>query len=254
VAAGKSSKSMIRLSAQQVGDRVMIEIADDGRGMRPDVLREKAVEKGLISMEEAATLDDAGALNLIFLPGFSTKNEISGVSGRGVGMDVVKTNITKLNGRIQVFSVPGRGTRVVFTLPLTLAILPVLLFRLNDQNYALPLTLVREIIRLDTENVQLVSGHPSIVIRGEVLPVIGLADLLQVERGPGGVGLVIHEGGGSLVLSVDGFVGQDEVMIKTLDKFRPKGVAGATQSGDGALVLVLDLSELLAQQGWKAAA
>jgi two-component system chemotaxis sensor kinase CheA len=253
-AARKPPKSAIRLSAQQVGDRVMIEIADDGRRMRPEILREKAVEKGLITIEEGAALGDAGALNPIFLPGFSTKTEISGVSGRGVGMDVVKTNITKLNGRIQVFSVPGRGTRVVFALPLTLAILPVLVFRLTQQAYAPPLTLVREIIRLDPENVQVVSGRPSIVTRGEVLPVIALADLLKTERGPGTVGLVIQEGAESLVLAVDGFVGQDEVVIKALDKFRPKGVAGATQSDDGALVLVLDLSELLQQHGWKVAA
>ena len=253
-AAGKSVRSEIKLSAQQVGDRVMIEIADDGRGMRPEVLRDKAVEKGLITLQEASMLDDAGALNLIFLPGFSTKTEISGVSGRGVGMDVVKTNITKLNGRIQVFSVPGRGTRVVFALPLTLAILPVLVFRLTKQPYALPLRLVREIIRLDASNVQLVADRPSIIMRGEVLPVIALADLLKTERGPGGVGLVIQDGVDSLVLAVDGFIGQDEVVIKALDKFRPKGVAGATQSGDGALVLVLDLSELLQQHGWKVAA
>ena len=125
-AAGKPEKSVLRLCAAQAGDRIVIEIRDDGRGMRPDMLRRKAVEKGVIDAETANGMDDRQALKLIFMPGFSTKDQVSSVSGRGVGMDVVKTNIQKLNGRIDINSVPAAGTTVVIALPLTLAILPVL--------------------------------------------------------------------------------------------------------------------------------
>ena len=244
-AAGKPPKSIIRLSAHQRGDQILIEIADDGRGMRADVMRQKAVEKGVMSVDEAAALDEQGALNLVFLPGFSTKSEASSVSGRGVGMDVVRTNIQRLKGRIDLSSVPGHGTCVRLVLPLTLAILPVLMFRLTGQTYALPLAQVREIIRLDPEAIAHVSGRPSIVLRGEVMPVISLGELVGREAGSGAVGAVVDSGAHALVLAVDSFVGQDEVVIKALDGYKPKGVAGATLSADGSLVLVLDLKELL---------
>jgi two-component system chemotaxis sensor kinase CheA len=244
-AAGKPPKSIIRLSAHQRGDQILIEIVDDGRGMRADVMRQKAVEKGVMSVDEAAALDEQGALNLIFLPGFSTKNEASSVSGRGVGMDVVRTNIQRLKGRIDLSSVPGHGTCVRLILPLTLAILPVLMFRLTGQTYALPLAQVREIIRLDPEAIAHVSGRASIVLRGEILPVLSLGELVGREAGSGAVGAVVDSGAHALVLAVDSFVGQDEVVIKALDGYKPRGVAGATLSADGSLVLVLDLKELL---------
>jgi len=145
--AHKSPKALVTLSASQVGDHIIIEIADDGRGMRPDVIRRKAIEKGLIDAEMANGLDDRQSLQLIFLPGFSTKDQISNISGRGVGMDVVKTNISKLNGKIDIDSVHGQGTTITITLPLTLAILPGLVVRLNNQSFAVPLSIVREIIR-----------------------------------------------------------------------------------------------------------
>jgi len=244
-ASGKPAKSVIKLSAHQVGDQILIEIADDGRGMRADVIRQKAVEKGLLSAVDAAALDESGALNLIFLPGFSTKTEVSNTSGRGVGMDVVRTNIQRLKGRIELSSVPGQGTRVRIVLPLTLAVLPVLMFRLMSQAYALPLSQVREIIRLGEDRIQLVAGRPQVVLRGDVLPVHALGDLVGGPVGTEAVGAVVECGDRPLVLAVDSFVGQDEVVIKALDGYKPKGVAGATQSADGALVLVLDLKELL---------
>jgi two-component system chemotaxis sensor kinase CheA len=253
-AAGKPPKSIIRLSAHQRGDQILIEIADDGRGMRADVMRQKAVEKGVMSVDEAAALDEQGALNLVFLPGFSTKSEASSVSGRGVGMDVVRTNIQRLKGRIDLSSVPGHGTCVRLVLPLTLAILPVLMFRLTGQTYALPLAQVREIIRLDPEAIAHVSGRPSIVLRGEIMPVISLSKLVGREAGSGAVGAVVDSGAHALVLAVDSFVGQDEVVIKALDGYKPKGVAGATLSADGALVLVLDLKELLDMPSMRVAA
>lgn len=254
VDAGKPARATVRLSARQIGDSIRIEVADDGRGIRPEVLIAKARQKGLISDDEAAALDSRSALNLIFLPGFSTKDQASSVSGRGVGMDVVRTNIQKLNGTIDIDSVPGRGTRIAISLPLTLAILPVLMFRLEAQPYAIPLAVVREIVRIPTEEIQYVGGRPSLVMRGEVLPLVDLAALLGRPRGDGAIGIVIQAAHQSVILMVDSFVGQDEVVIKALDAYKPKGVAGATLANDGTLVLVLDLAEILPPNALKAAA
>jgi two-component system, chemotaxis family, sensor kinase CheA len=245
IANGKPAKSILRLSARQLGDQIVIEMEDDGRGMRPEVMRQKAIEKGLLSVDEAAALDEQQALNLVFLPGFSTKTEVSSMSGRGVGMDVVRTNIQKLKGRIDLHSVPGRGTRVRLVLPLTLAVLPVLMFRLGKQTYALALAQVREIIRLRDEEVQYVSNRPSILLRGQVMPLLALGELVGGERGSCAVGAVVEHGDQPMILAADSFVGQDDVLIKALDGYRPQGVAGATLSADGSLVLVLDLKELL---------
>lgn len=246
VAAGKPARGTIRLSARQAGDHIIIEITDDGRGMRPDFIREKAIQKGLISADEANTLDERQSLNLIFLPGFSTKTEISSVSGRGVGMDVVRTNIQRLKGRIELSSKPGEGSRVTIFLPLTLAILPVLMMKQGGQTYAMPLNAVREIVNIEPHHLQSVAGNPNLVVRGEVLPVFELADLLNKPKGGDSlVGVVATSGDRGYVLAVDSFVGQDEVMIKPLEGVKPKGVAGATLSGEGVLVLVLEMHELL---------
>ena len=245
-AAGKPARGTIRLAARQAGDHIIIEITDDGRGMRPDILRQKAVEKGLISQEEANTLDERQSLNLIFLPGFSTKSEISEVSGRGVGMDVVMTNIQRLKGRIDLSSKVGEGSKVTISLPLTLAILPVLMMKQNGQTFAMPLTAVREIIGIEPAKVQHVSGHPTLVVRGEALPVLQLSDLLdRPATGESLVGVVATSGDKGYVLAVDSFVGQDEVMIKPLEGIKPKGVTGATLSGEGVVVLVLEMHEML---------
>ncbi|TCV90791.1 chemotaxis protein CheA [Sulfurirhabdus autotrophica] len=242
----KPSKSIVKLSATQVGDHIIIEISDDGRGMRPDVIRNKAVEKGVIDLETANTLDDRQCLNLIFLPGFSTKDQISSVSGRGVGMDVVKTNIQRLNGRIDVTSVVGQGSVFTISLPLTLAILPVLVVRVGAQPFAVPLSLVREIIPIQSENVQQVSGRATMVVRDEVLPIRSLATLLGwPDNTSPAFGVLMQSGDTSFILAIDGFVGRDDVVIKPLVDIKPKGVAGATMSGDGSIVLVLDMEELL---------
>ena len=244
--AGKPSKSVIRLSAQQVGDHIVIEIADDGRGIRPDVIRRKALEKGLIDIETANSLDERQSLNLVFLPGFSTKDQISDISGRGVGMDVVKTNIVKLNGRIDVKSVVGQGSTFTITLPLTLAILPVLIVRLGNQPFAVPLSMVREIIPITPRDVQQVSGRATLVVREEVLPVKTLASLIGWPDSPSpAFGVLMQSAENSFVLAIDGFVGRDDVVIKPLSDIKPRGIAGATLSGDGAVVLVLDMEELL---------
>ena len=246
IAAGKPARGTIRLSARQAGDSIIIEIIDDGRGMRAEFIREKAIQKGLITADEANTLDERASLNLIFLPGFSTKTEISSVSGRGVGMDVVRTNILRLKGRIELSSTPGEGSRVTIFLPLTLAILPVLMMKQGGQTFAMPLNSVREIINIRAENLQSVSGKPNLVVRGDVLPVFDLVTLLdRPKTSEPMVGVVATLGDRGYVLAVDSFVGQDEVMIKPLEGIKPKGVAGATLSGEGVLVLVLEMHELL---------
>jgi two-component system chemotaxis sensor kinase CheA len=249
-AAGKPEKSSVFLSARQEGDHILISISDDGKGMRADVIRGKAIEKGLITPEAASALDEAGCLNLIFLPGFSTKDEVSSVSGRGVGMDVVKTNISKLNGSITIESEVGKGSTFTISLPLTLAILPVLLLRLSDQPFAVPLSMVREIMSVTQEEQQLISGRPTMVVRGEVLPVKSLANLIGwADSGKSEVGVLMQVGNQSFILSADGFAGHDDVVIKSLDTFRPKGVAGVTMSSEGEIVLILDIKELLGEGG-----
>ena len=249
-AAGKPEKSAVYLGARQEGDHILISISDDGKGMRPEVIRSKAIEKGLITPEAASALDEEGSLNLIFLPGFSTKDEVSSVSGRGVGMDVVKTNIAKLNGSIKIESEVGKGSTFTISLPLTLAILPVLLLRLSDQPFAVPLSMVREIMSVTQGEQQLISGRPTMVVRGEVLPVKSLANLIGwADSGKSEVGVLMQVGNQSFILSADGFAGHDDVVIKSLDTFRPKGVAGVTMSSEGEIVLILDIKELLGEGG-----
>lgn len=249
-AAGKAPKSLVRLEARQEGDHIVLIIADDGRGMSAERIRAKAVEKGLISEEEANTLDERQSLNLIFLPGFSTKSQISDVSGRGVGMDVVKTNIQKLNGSIEIRSEQGKGSVFIISLPLTLAILPVLLVLLGEQPFALPLSLVREILPIDQGRIQEVGGKETLVVRGEVLPVITLARLLgwPVEKYPE-YGVFMQTAERSFILGVDSFAGRDDAVIKSLEDFRPRGVAGVTTLSNGQIVLILDMKELLADLG-----
>ena len=247
LAAGKPTKSVVRLEARQEGDHIVLIIADDGRGMSPERIRNKAIEKGLIREEEANTLDDRQSLNLIFLPGFSTMTQASAVSGRGVGMDVVKTNIQKLNGSVEIRSEPGKGSVFIISLPLTLAILPVLLVLLGDQPFALPLSMVREILPIEKAKMQEVGGKETLVVRGEVLPVVALSRLLgwpQLQTPEYGVLMQTSER--SFILSVDSFAGRDDAVIKSLDDFRPRGVAGVTTLSNGQIVLILDMKELLA--------
>jgi two-component system, chemotaxis family, sensor kinase CheA len=244
-AAGKPETSVVRLSARQAGDHILIEISDDGRGMRADVLRQKAVEKGLIDADTANGLDERQSLQLVFLPGFSTKDQISSVSGRGVGMDVVKNNIQKLNGRIEIESVPGNGTTFRIALPLTLAILPVLVVTQNNQPFAVPLSLVHEIIPLETAQIRPVGGRATMVVRDDVLPVRTLATLLgREQQGYPRFGVLMQSALGAFILAVDGYVGREDVVIKPLEDVKPRGIAGATLSGSGSVVLVLDMQQL----------
>ena len=246
LAAGKPLKSVIRLQARQEGDHIVLIVADDGRGMNPERIRMKAAEKGLIKEEDANALDDRQSLDLIFLPGFSTMTQTSEVSGRGVGMDVVKTNIQKLKGSVEIRSEQGKGSVFIISLPLTLAILPVLIVFLDEQPFALPLSAVREILPIEQEKLQEVGGKETLIVHEEVLPVIALSRLLgwpQLKIPEYGVLMQTPER--NFVLSVDSFVGRENAVIKPLDDFRPYGVAGVTTLSNGRIVLILDMKELL---------
>jgi len=250
LANGKPEKSIVRLEARQEGDHIVILVADDGRGMNAERLRAKAVEKGLITDEEANTMDERQSFNLVFLPGFSMASQISDVSGRGVGMDVVRTNIQKLNGSIDIRSSLGKGTTFVISLPLTLAILPVLLVRLGEQPFAVPLSMVREILPIEPAEVQEVGGRATMVVRGEVLPIMPLTTLLGWEpvQTPE-YGVLMQSAEQSFILAIDSFAGREDAVIKSLDDFRPKGVAGVTTLSNGQIVLILDMKELLGALG-----
>ncbi len=249
-AAGKPEKCEVRLEARQEGDHIILIVADDGRGMNPEKLRAKAIEKGLITDDEANTMDERQSFNLVFLPGFSTKDVASDVSGRGVGMDVVKTNIQKLNGSIDIRSSAGKGTTFVISLPLTLAILPVLLVQLGEQPFAVPLSMVREILPVEIAAVQEVGGRATMVVRGEVMPMYPLSYLLGwSSEGIPEYGVLMQTAESAFILAIDGFMGREDAVIKSLDDFRPKGVAGVTTLSNGQIVLILDIKELLAALG-----
>jgi len=247
---GKPEKSQVRLEARQEGDHIVLIVADDGKGMNPEKLRAKALEKGVITDEEANTMDERQSLHLVFLPGFSTKDVASDVSGRGVGMDVVKTNIQKLNGSIEIKSMVGKGTSFIISLPLTLAILPVLLVQLGEQPFAVPLSMVREILPIDIDHIQEVGGSATMVVRGEVMPIYPIAHLLgwAPVRIPE-YGVLMQTADQAFILAIDGFMGREDAVIKSLEDFRPKGVAGVTTLSNGQIVLILDMKELLNDLG-----
>lgn len=250
-AAGKPEKSHVRLEARQEGDHIVILINDDGRGMNAERLRGKALEKGLITMEQANAMDERQSFELVMLPGFSTKDVASDVSGRGVGMDVVKTNIQRLKGTIDIRSAPGRGSTFVISLPLTLAILPVLLVRMCGQPFAVPLSMVREIIPIQVSAIQEIGGRATMVVRGEVMPMYPLNHLLgwPAEQAPSFGVLMQGLDQSSFILAIDGFMGREDAVVKSLDDFRPKGVSGVTTLSNGKIVLILDMKELFGMTG-----
>ena len=251
-AAGKSRIGRVLLSAQQEGDHILLFIEDDGGGMDPQILRRKAVEKGLYEEDAAERLSDTEAFNLIFAPGFSTKTEISDVSGRGVGMDVVKTKITQLNGTLQVESELGKGSRIIIKVPLTLAIMPTLMVMLDQQAFAFPLVSVVEIFHLDLTKTNIVDGQECVVVREKVFPLFHVkrwlvpSSLSQPPARSGHV-VIVAVGTRRVGLVVDQLVGQEEVVIKPLGKMLhgTPGMAGATITGDGRIALILDIPSLL---------
>ena len=249
---GKPRLGTVILSAEQEGDHILLSIEDDGAGMDPDFLRGKAVEKGLMDTDAADRLSDDEAFNLIFAPGFSTKVEITDVSGRGVGMDVVKTKISQLNGTLDIKSVLGQGSRFIIKVPLTLAIMPTLMVTLSDQAFAFPLVSVNEIFHLDLKKTNIVDGQQVVVIRGKTLPIFHLKSWLVKGSGKDDLPseahvVVVQVGINEVGFVVDQLVGQEEVVIKPLGKMLQgtAGVAGATITGDGRIALILDVPSML---------
>ncbi|MFT0516905.1 chemotaxis protein CheA [Pseudomonas faucium] len=250
-AAGKARTGRVVLSAEQEGDHILLSISDDGKGMDPNVLRAKAVEKGLMDKDAAERLSESDCYNLIFAPGFSTKTEISDVSGRGVGMDVVKTKISQLNGSINIFSAKGQGSKIVIKVPLTLAIMPTLMVMLGNQAFAFPLVNVNEIFHLDLSRTNVVDGQEVVIVRDKALPLFYLKRWLvqgQVheEQHEGHV-VILSVGTQRIGFVVDQLVGQEEVVIKPLGKMLQgtPGMSGATITGDGRIALILDVPSML---------
>ncbi len=251
-AKGKPRVGEVVLSAEQEGDHILLTISDDGAGMNPQVLRNKAVEKGQLDQDAADRLTDQEAFNLIFAAGLSTKEEISDVSGRGVGMDVVKTKISQLNGTINVWSEEGKGSKIIIKVPLTLAIMPTLMVMLGQQTFALPLVNVNEIFQLDISRANIVDGQEVLVIREKTLPLFYLKEWLvqgsDVSRELKNAHVVVVSVGTQKVgFVVDQLIGQEEVVIKPLGEMLhgTPGMAGATITGDGRIALILDIPGML---------
>ncbi len=250
---GKPRNGTVVLSAQQEGDHILLTIADDGAGMDADKIRRSAVEKGMMDTEAANRLSDQECYQLIFMAGFSTKTEISDVSGRGVGMDVVKTKINQLNGSLDVESELGKGSKIIIKVPLTLAIMPTLMIKVSNQVFALPLGSISEIFHFDQADTKYIDGKEVILIRDVALPLYHLRKWLvrpgfaQDEAPEEGHVVVVNVGGRQVGFVVDKLLGQEEVVIKPLGALLngTRGMAGATITGDGRISLILDVPGLL---------
>ncbi len=256
-AAGKPERGTIKLSAEHEGNYIIISVIDDGKGMNPAVIKRKAVEKGVMDEKSAASLSDKDALNLIFAPGFSTKDKATEISGRGVGMDVVKTNIQKLNGIIEINSEPGQGSSIILKLPLTVAIIQTLIVGIADEVFAIPLNSVVETLRIKESTIQTIDKHEVINLRKSVLSLLRLGDEFGVA-GSGGEDavhssdreiyvVVVALAEKKVGIVVDNLFGQEEVVIKSLGDYRLgyKGISGATITGDGKVVLIIDVASMI---------
>ncbi len=251
IAKGKPEVGTVELKAYNEGNQIVIEIADDGAGMDPEILKAKALEKGIISEKEADMMSDKEAFMLIFKAGFSTAAKVTNVSGRGVGMDVVKTNVEKLNGIIDVDSTPGKGSVFKIKIPLTLAIIQALLVAAQEELFAVPLANVIETVRITLEDISTVEGKSVLKLRDEVLPLVNMSDIFKIEKI---LGLsqylyvvVLGVGASKVGLIVDGLIGQEEIVIKSLGEYLKgiKGIAGATIRGDGRVTLIVDVAALM---------
>jgi two-component system chemotaxis sensor kinase CheA len=254
---GKPAAGTVALNAFQKGNHVLIEIEDDGMGMSPDLLLETAIKRGLLKREEAEELSTREVYNLIFLPGFTTREEVSDLSGRGVGMDVVKTNIAKLGGVVDITSEVGIGTKITITLPITLAIISVLGVEVRGRSFAIPLASVEEAIAFDETLVRSFDGREALTQRGATLPICRLGRLFEIEEQPAPEGTVRKNAKPCVVIAsvgnrrlgfvVDRLVGQQDIVIKALGKSlrSVRGFAGATELGDQRVGLVLDVAALM---------
>ncbi|AVX29666.1 two-component system, chemotaxis family, sensor kinase CheA [Carboxydocella thermautotrophica] len=248
---GKPRKGVVKLIARHEENHIVILVQDDGRGIDPNKIKESAVRKGIISDEAAKRLNDEEAINLIFASGLSTATKVSDISGRGVGMDVVRTNLEKVNGSIEIDTRVGVGTVFKIKLPLTLAIIRALMVKVDERVYAIPLTSVLETIRVEKEQIRIVNKHEAIVVRGQVLPLLYLRELYnhgsaEEEKAKIFV-VVVNVGGKQVGLVVDYLIGEQEVVIKSLGRYigDVQGIAGATILGDGRVALIMDVPSLM---------
>ena len=251
-AKGKSRVGEVGLIARHEGNNVVIMITDDGAGIDADKIRRKAVEKGMISQSEADSLDDADAVRLIFLPGFSTAEQITDISGRGVGMDVVRSKIEALSGHVDVETHIDEGSVFKIKLPLTLAIIQAMLVRVQEEMYAIPLTSIDSTINIEPSDIQTVQNKEVIVLRGEIIPIIRMEEALQVPHTKDSdehFVVVVHAGEAKAGIVVDNLIGQQEIVIKTLGNLFAglKLFGGATVLGDGRVALILDVATMIQQ-------
>jgi two-component system, chemotaxis family, sensor kinase CheA len=251
-AAGKSEKGTITVRAEHEGNHIVISVADDGRGMDPTKLKAKAIEKGTITEAQAREMSDTDAYNLIFAPGFSTAAKVTNVSGRGVGMDVVRTNITKLKGIIEIQSELGKGSKIIVKLPLTLAIIQALLVEVDKEVFSVPLESVLEVVRIQHKDINTVGGHEAVRLRNSVLPLARLQRIMGTARNGGKTDewiyiVVVGLAQQRLGIVVDSMLGQKEVVIKSLGGYlgTVPGIAGSTILGDGRVIMIIDVGELM---------
>ena len=247
-ASGKNETGTIKLAAFQEGDRIIVSIEDDGKGIDPEVIKKKAIEKGLIKPDQAENMSDKEIYELIFLPGFSTAEQISDVSGRGVGMDVVASTIHSLRGTIEIDSEPGKGTKITMKLPLTVAIIRTLMVGSNDRVFAIPIFSVAEIIQYNPNDIKDVGHYKSLMLRDKVYLLFNLNELFELEQdGEEKFIIIINVGEKSIAIAVNDLYGEEEIVIKPLGKLLSDvhGIAGATITGDGKVVLILDINSLI---------
>lgn len=247
---GKDEMGTVVLKSYPDGNNVVIEVEDDGKGIDHEIIKKKAIEKGIISEREAENLTTEDSINLLFEAGFSTTEVISDVSGRGVGLDVVKSKIESINGNIEVDSLKGRGSKFIIRIPLTLAIIQALLVKLSDEIYAIPLSSVTEITNISNDEIRDVQGQEIILYRGTTLPIIRLNNILGTESNDENQDLVVvivKKGDKQAGLIVDNLIGQQEIVIKSLGKFlgAVKYLSGATILGNGNISLILDVNSLI---------
>ncbi|WP_314979613.1 chemotaxis protein CheW, partial [Campylobacter rectus] len=251
VAAGKPEKGTIQLKAYNEGNHIVVEITDDGKGLDADMLKSRSIEKGIITEREADAMSDKEAYGLIFKPGFSTAAKVTNVSGRGVGMDVVKTNIEKLNGMIDIESEVGKGTTMKLKIPLTLAIIQSLLVGAQEEFFAIPLASVLETVRVPIDDIYTIDGKNVLRLRDEVLSLVKLSDIFSVKQvfdgGDQTYVVVIGVAEAKLGIIVDSLVGQEEIVIKSMGDYLQNipGIAGATIRGDGRVTLIIDVGIMM---------
>jgi two-component system chemotaxis sensor kinase CheA len=239
------------VSAERDGNFILITMEDDGRGMDAEQIKLKAIERGLITEEQAREMSKSEALNLVFIPGFSTKQETTNISGRGVGMDVVKTKIAKLKGIVEIDSEYGKGTIITLKLPLTLAIIQGLLMKVADETFAVPLNTVFEIVRLGSDEIYTIQGREVMRVRDSVLPIARMCDIIGRTNAPDhsktSYVVIVGWGGKQIGLLVDSLLGQKEIVIKTLGNYLGDipGIAGSTILGDGSVILVIDVGQFI---------